>query len=278
MLESNYHIHSLYCDGHDSLDAMAAAARAAGLKSIGFSSHFTMDYPDDTGIDAAAIPAYLEHVARLKADYAGEMKIYSAFEMDYYMNTGAFSALARRVRPKLDYVIGSIHTMGYRPDGVMAIIDAGPEEFVRGVREIYGSGESFVQAYFKALADMARRERPEIIGHLDLIKKNNAGVYDENAPYYRCALTDALDTIAATPCIVEVNTGGLYRYGARCLYPSEWALAEIQKRGIPVTVNADTHFKDGIAWAYPEMEALLRETGFKTVMKKTADAFVPVPL
>ena len=39
MVHSNYHIHSNYCDGKNSLEEMVQAAIQEGLTSIGFTGH-----------------------------------------------------------------------------------------------------------------------------------------------------------------------------------------------------------------------------------------------
>lgn len=274
MIKSNYHIHTTYCDGHDSAEAMARAAYQAGLTSIGFSSHFTMIYPDDCGIEENDISSYINTIARIRENYAGAMNVLTGFELDYYMNTEDYNPLIEQIRPQLDYVIGSIHTMGYS-NGIMQIIDAGPEDFAQGVSQLFETPDDFVQAYYKAVGDMAEKKKPDIIGHLDLIKKNNFGIYSEDTPLYKNAVKEVLDRIKASGCIVEVNTGGLYRYGERCLYPSVSILKEIKRRDIPIMVNGDSHTTDGIAYKYQETESLLYSLGFRNVFYWNNGAWVP---
>lgn len=278
MIQSNYHIHSTYCDGHNSLDEMAEAAYNAGLKSIGFTSHFVLDYPDTCDIAPANIRPYFNDIDRLKKEYEGKLDIYRSFEIDYYMNKDDISELAKKIRPELDYMIGSIHTIDYLPDGEMAIIDSTEESFRRGVNELYVSPEAFVQDYYQKIGNMAEKIKPDIIGHIDLIKKNNFGIFDEEALYYKKAVKDCLDRIMQTDSILEVNTGGIYRYGERCRYPSDFILKEIKKRDIPIMVNGDSHFADGINFKFREMEELLKAFGFKTVMTRKNNYWEPVKL
>ena len=90
MKRTNYHIHTLWCDGSASCAEMAKAAYDAGMDSIGFSSHFTMTYPDDCGIEAELIPDYLRETARIRSVYEPlGMEVLTSFEADYYMDTGA---------------------------------------------------------------------------------------------------------------------------------------------------------------------------------------------
>lgn len=278
MIKSNYHIHSTYCDGHNSLDEMAEAAHQAGLKSIGFTSHFVLDYEDTCDIRPDKVQEYLQNIERLKNEYKNKLDIYKSFEIDYYMDTDDISERAKLIRPELDYMIGSIHTIGPLNDGSMAIIDYTPESFERGVKELYDSPEAFISDYYKKIGNMTEKIKPDIIGHIDLIKKNNFGIYDESADYYKKAVTDCLDRIAGTDSIIEVNTGGMYRYGDRCRYPSDFILKEIRKRDIPVMINGDSHFSDGINYKFDEMEALLKNFGIDSVMYRLDNEWIPVKI
>ena len=47
MLQANYHIHSDYCDGSNTLEEMVQAGIAAGLSSLGLSSHFPLPFAND---------------------------------------------------------------------------------------------------------------------------------------------------------------------------------------------------------------------------------------
>ena len=102
---------------------------------------------------------------------------------------------------------------------------------------------------------MALREKPDIIGHIDLIKKNNAEnrFFDPEARWYRDLWHEALDAVKASGSIVELNTGGAARYGRRCLYPSVEILKEAAAKGIPVTVTGDSHTTETIAYGYDDL-------------------------
>ena len=41
MIRSNFHTHTQYCDGKDTVFAVAAAAAEPGLTALGFSGHST---------------------------------------------------------------------------------------------------------------------------------------------------------------------------------------------------------------------------------------------
>lgn len=284
MKRTNYHIHTLWCDGSASCAEMAKAAYDAGMDSIGFSSHFTMTYPDDCGIEAELIPDYLRETARIRSVYEPlGMEVLTSFEADYYMDTEAFSPEFAAVRPKLDYTIGSIHTMGFRDDGEMGIIDAFPEKFVESIRQIYGTEQAFAEAYYGAVGDMAEREKPDIVGHLDLLKKNNfilgRSAVDTGTKAYRDAAFEALRRIRDAGCILEINTGGIARYtNPGLLYPDPELTAEAVRLGIPLMINGDSHSTEGIDTYYTQAEELLRSLGVRTLMRRGQNGWEEAPL
>lgn len=281
MLHSNFHIHSTFCDGKNTLEEMVQAAIDAGLTDIGFTSHQPLPYPNDFAMRETDAAAYIEEVKRLQAAYAGQIAISLGMEIDWFIAQADIGQPAKECLPELDFFIGSIHTVGQMQDGVMADIDYTEDIFRRGIQDCYGGDATqFVKAYYHAMGTMAEKLAPDIIGHIDLIKKNNPDnrIFDDTADWYQEAVCTCLDRIAQTDCIVEVNTGGMIRYGERCRYPSDFILKEVKKRGIPITVNGDSHSVEAIAYAYDAMEALIRAMGFEQVMLFKKGVWVPEDL
>ncbi len=68
---------------------------------------------------------------------------------------------------------------------------------------------------------------PDILAHIDLIKKLNAAgeFFDEESPRYKAAALKALNTAKEHGCLLEVNTGGVYRGYRKDFYPAHgfWA-------------------------------------------------------
>ena len=69
-----------------------------------------------------------------------------------------------------------------------------------------------MEAYFDNVKKLAAM-RPTILGHFDLIKKIIKGnkFFDEDAPRYHKAASDALAAAARNRCVLEVNTSGVAR-------------------------------------------------------------------
>ena len=84
---------------------------------------------------------------------------------------------------------------------------------------------------------------PDILAHIDLIKKLNGEgeFFDEEAPRYRAAALKALSAAKEHNCLLEVNTGGVYRGYRKDFYPSAWMLEEWNKMGGKVIITSDSH-------------------------------------
>lgn len=269
MVTSNYHIHSTYCDGKNTLEEMVQAAIASGLTDIGFSGHAPLPYDNDWTIKEDEIESYINEVNSLKKKYQSKITISLGLEVDYFIETEDIAPLSKKLIPRLDFFIGSVHSIGRTKSGKVADIDYTPKVFEEGICDCFsGSVKHFVQAYFKAIGKMAKQIKPDIIGHIDLIKKNNENnrFYNENEPWYHQAVMDCLKEIKTSGCIIEANTGGMIRYGDRCLYPSFWMMQAINTLNIPITLNGDSHSTAGIAYAYKATTEQLQTAGFQAIM------------
>jgi histidinol-phosphatase (PHP family) len=84
--------------------------------------------------------------------------------------------------------------------------------------------------------------------------------------------------VAASPCILEVNTGGIVRGTSGALYPSEWILRECLKREVPVMINSDAHRPGQLDGFYGEAAVLLKKIGFRRLTQIGTEGRRQVPL
>ena len=163
-------------------------------------------------------------------------------------------------RAALDYIIGSVHYLRDEATGRYYAVDGAPEALDACVAQMFGGDAlAMARAYYALVAENVRKYRPEIIGHFDLVKKNNCGghLFDEADPVYRTAALEALDACAATGAVFEVNTGGMFRGYCGEPYPSRFLLEALRKSGARVTVNADAHCTEAVRFRFDETLALL---------------------
>ena len=278
----NYHTHCHYCDGAEAPLAYVEAAGRMGLRALGFSCHAPTPFRTDWTMAPELLADYCQVVRDLDARSGKRLKVHLALEIDYIPGLMGpadpqFQALG------LDYTIGSIHYGGVFPDGRHWSIDDSEEEYLAGLEAIHGGeAEGAVRSYYERIADMARLHRPDIIGHLDVIKKNNTSwgagrdpetFFSEDAEWYRQAVRGALEAIAEAGCIVEVNTGGLVRARASALYPSEWILAECRAMDIPIGLNADAHQPEQVMGLFAETARCLQDLGFDRLRVLTPEGW-----
>lgn len=278
MIQVNYHIHSNYCDGKDPLEKMVQAAIKEGLVSIGLTSHMSLPFENDWSIKKEKLQDYFDTIEALKVDYADQIEIYKSLEIDYFMDRGQVSQAAEKVMEKLDYVLMSIHSLGSTRVEKLYHIDETPENFKLGIEKYYGGRiKDFVVDYYCAIGDMVKKYHPDIVGHLDLIKKNNRGnrFFNDQERWYQDAVLSCLERIADSGSMIEINTGANMRAPGVGRYPSDWIIAEMQKRNIPITIGGDSHSVAGIVSEYKEAEDYLLECGYKEYWRLKEGRWIP---
>ena len=266
-IAADYHCHSRFDDGHGELEEYVQAALDKGLRTLGFAGHAPVPFPCNWTMPPALLPEYIETTRRLQNIYRDRIELLVGLEVDYI--PGITSPTAARIRALgLDFTVGSVHFLGRLADDELWTADGPPEQLEQGVSESFnGDIRSTVEGYYRLVRAMVSTAAPDIIGHLDVIKKNNrdSKYFSEDAPWYRSAVRQTLDAVAASPSILEINTGGIVRGTSAALYPSEWILAECLKRGIPVMINSDAHRPEQIYSYHTEAAAILRDIGFREI-------------
>ena len=266
ILTGSLHNHSTWCDGKNTPREMIEAAIEAGFTDFGISGH-TYVPQDDFGVRDEA--AYVRELRALQAEYAGRIRVWTGLEHDYYFPV--------KDRAQLDYIVGSIHELRDDKTGKYYIVDGDKAELEACRDDMFGGdGLAMAERFFDLTAENAERYRPDILGHFDLIVKNNAAsdVFDETSPRYREAALAALRRCAGTGCVFEVNTGGMFRGYRDAPYPARFLLEELARLGARVTVSADAHETRALRFGFDAALSLLREAGFSSVAVWEAGRFV----
>ena len=125
--KANYHTHTKYCDGKNTVAEMTKAAFDKGFTHLGFSGHGYTDFDESYCMSRENIQNYLRDVAAVKAEYAGKMEVYAGVEQD------CFSTESTDI---YDYIIGSTHYV-YK-DGLYHTVDESEEKTNAIVREFFG--------------------------------------------------------------------------------------------------------------------------------------------
>ena len=254
---SSAHVHTQFCDGKNTAEEMVLAALERGFVSLGFSSHAAQ--PFDDRYPPRNEQPYKDEIRRLQKVYRDRIRIYLGAERDFY---------ALPDMKDYDYFIASVH---YMPGGDKHYgIDFAPEHIQEYVdRYCGGNGFLLARQYFETLAAYVEKIHPSIIGHFDLVRKNNAKNhwYDEDSKAYRTLALDALKRVFSSGALLEVNTGGIARGYLPTPYPDLFLLKEWKNWGGEVIVNSDCHQAPLIDAAYDQAEEMLRGVGYASAVR-----------
>ena len=268
---SSVHVHSKLCDGKNTLDELAVTAWHMGLKTLGFTGHSHTPCDLEYCMSPVRTARYKGDVAKLQKQYAGKLDILYGLEWDLFSDDDP---------SKYDYWIGSTHYIHGAKTGKYYEIDWRESDLADCINtEFDGDGLAAVEAYFDNVKKLAAL-RPTILGHFDLIKKINGGskFFDEDAPRYHQAASDALAVAARNRCVLELNTSGIARGFRRDFFPSDAILKEWLALSGNVVITADAHAADHLTFGYEQAAAKLKELGYDKVQVLGKDGFAPCQL
>jgi histidinol-phosphatase (PHP family) len=263
------HTHTSLCDGAGTVDDYCRAAIEKHFSILGFSAHAPIEklsgIKSDWHLKEGDLQKYLDEVSGAKIKYRGKLTVLSGLEADYVDGiSGPADWNRRRAELGLDFIIGSVHYIplpqrgiGLNQKKLFQEIDGTREKFLRLLTDGFrGNAGELVKTYWRCVKNMAEAGGFDILGHIDLVKKNNPD--DElfstklSDEVYGQGFFSALDAItvqcqstwSATgkiPFAIEINTGALAREKYNDTYPSVEIMKEISLRQIPMTISGDDH-------------------------------------
>ncbi len=279
---TNYHTHCDFCDGRASAPVMAEAARQAGFSVLGFSSHAPLPFRTTWNMPMEQLGEYVETIRGLARAHAPSMEVLAGLEIDYIEGLCG-PADGRFAGAGLDYTLGSAHfvTPAGAPRPSASALDAAgaptfgfavdePEaDFDAHLAAFYdGDAQALVDDYYAAVAACVRAGGFDMLAHLDLVRKNNRGQarFSETSARYREAAMRAVDAVAGTDIIVEINTGGMARGKTDSPYPALWILKELKARNVRVCINADAHAPEHLRANRGDGVRVAAEAGFRNLV------------
>ena len=280
-MRANYHTHCLYCDGRASAAAMADAAASAGYRVLGFSSHSPLPFPSEGNMDASRLGEYCAEVRALgRAWEGGGLEVLLGLEIEWV--EGVSSPRDELfLGAGLDYSIGSVHYVELPGSGRFAVDGDGGEMAGRmGRFEGEGPGAALYEAYYRALARLVEAGGFDILGHYDLVRKNNgageggAGAwFDEDSRAYLGAALAPVEVLGGTDIVVEINVGGMSRGKVKSPYPSLPILRELRAHRVRITFSADAHAPEHLGANLGAARELALAAGYDSVAVLTRGAW-----
>lgn len=226
------------------------AAIASGLAEFGVSDHgpayfFEGDHPaPGTQMARSELPAYVREAHELKARYTGRIVVKVGLEADFAPGREDDCRAMLAGQP-FDYVLGSVHWVGGR-----SIFDR-----TRWAAE--NAWETY-SAYYDLLVRAAGSGLFDILSHLTAVEAYGPPIAEELSDrlYPRVA-----DAIAASGCVVEINTSGYRKMGGDEPFPNRKLLRLLIAAGVPLTFGSDAHRPAEVTWGRDRVTALLAELG-----------------
>ena len=291
MITSDIHMHSAFSsDSESSMESMIEGAIEKGVKTICFTEHLDYEYPPEDGkvIFEVDLDAYQKKIKELQDVYRKQIEVLFGIEF------GLMPHLADRYEKiaesyDFDFIIGSSHLIPapwYKEDidyiqkygkAPVSMIHGDPYEKRfwedRSVEEICGK-------YFQTIVDnIAAFKNFDTYAHIDYLIRY-APRKNENYTYkmYKEILDEVLKAIIREGLALEINTAG-YKYGLGQPNPQTDILSRYRELGgEKITIGADAHKPEHIAYDFKKAEDLLKSLGFKyyTIFRKRQPQKMPL--
>ena len=262
------HMHTHHSGDSDApMEDMIQAAIRQNLDGICFTDHFDYDYPDDPDLFLLDFDSYIEEVHAFQEMYRDRLPIRLGIEVGLQPQIAGINQKAVTEHP-FDFVIGSSH--------VVHGIDPYYPKYYEGRTETAAYRE-----YFESILENLKTYSDfDVYGHLDYVVRYGP---NRNAFYTYEAYADVIDEILRTIIFmgkgIEINTAG-FKYGLGHPNPTEAVLARYRELGGEIlTLGADAHAPEHVAYAFDQLSQILRAAGFDyyTVFTGRKPSFFPLP-
>lgn len=265
----NFHTHTTYCDGKESVESMIQAALAKDFTRLGFSGHCFNDFrPEDQEVwcmSPQRSREYMAEVHTMAEKYKDKIEILCGVEQDFCASTSTEG---------YDYVVGSVHYV--EKDGMYYCVDESPEVLQWAIQEGFsGDPYALTKRFFEQEAEVVQKTNATFIGHFDLVTKFNEGnrFFDPMDKRYQYAVLTAMDALIETGCPFEINTGAMYRGLRKEPYPSVQLLKDLHERKGHILLSSDSHDRASLGFCFAEVAKIAKEVGFQTVKVLTKDGW-----
>ena len=269
--KQNLHTHTTYVDGKDTPEDLILRAIELGFDSIGFSEHSFLPYSSfPNQLTVEKMGCYQEEIRSLKKKYAHAIQVFCGLEYDFYSKVDTTG---------LDYLIGSVHYLQCGDE--IKTFDMGLKETHDYINGYFGGNAmAFAKKYYETVARLPERCNFDVIGHLDLITKNNeqGKFLDTSAKEYLNFGFEAIHALKNKIPFFEVNTGAISRGYTSKPYPQIEFLKELRRCGFGAIITSDCHNKAFLDCCFEDARALLAEAGFSSKYIFTANGFKEIGL
>lgn len=253
MITTNFHTHTIFCDGKNTPEEIVLAAIEKGFTALGFSGHSYFEPEKDISMSVEAQEEYIREISELKEKYKHKIKIFCGIEQDIF---------SKKPEYNYEYKIGSVHNL-YK-DGIYVEIDLSAERLKANIDKYYiGDFDLFAEHYYETVSQVLKVTKADIIGHIDLVSKFNEKLGITETDRYLKAAEKAVKKLIPYGKPFEINTGAMARGAKSIPYPSPSILKMIKENGGKIIFSSDCHDKDYLDFAFDKAVLLAKNAGFK---------------
>ena len=206
--------------------------------------------------------AYSEECRRLAEEFADRLTVLRGFEAEV-VPAETYADTMRRIRTEheFDFMVGSVHYVHEIQ------VDGTPEEFSQLLERTGGLEQAAVD-YYDQVAEMVTALQPDVVGHLDLIRRNAAANAMLDSPPIQAAADRALEAVRAADAILDLNTAG-WRKKLGGPYPAPWLVERANRMGIGFCCGDDSHSPDDVGAGILDARQYLLENEVRRIRRIT---------
>ena len=251
-MRADVHMHSTFSsDSKSCPEEMILGSIEKGLEMICFTDHYDKDNMDWGPEDIFDPEEYFRILLPLREKYKEQIEVRIGVETGLQPHLADYYGEFVRKYP-FDQVIGSVHSI-QRSD----IADG---HFFKTCTD----EEVYRMPFEETLLDVQSDSSFDVLGHLDYVVRYGK---EKEAQYsykkYSELIDEILRTLIAKGKGLELNMAGL-KYGLPFAHPHPDVLRRYKELGGEIiTVGADGHKPEHIAYDFHKAEDILKESGFR---------------
>lgn len=252
MITSDLHMHTNFSnDSETPPEEMVKGAISKGLKTICFTDHYDKDIYGGGVEEVIDTDRYFKVMEALREKYRDRITILIGIEIGLQPHLGPHYAELVRNRP-YDFVVGSVHA-----------IQGKDLYYNKAFFEIHTDEEGYRIILKEMLEDAKAIADFDVMGHIDYMVRYGT---HQARDYSYAKFADEIDAILMYLIDhgkgIEMNMSG-FKYGLGFCHPHPDIIKRYRELGGEIiTVGADAHQPDHIAYDYYKAEDILKDCGF----------------
>ena len=262
MIQADMHMHTRFSTDSEACPRdMTDEAVRRGLKTICFTDHFDKDDLEWGEEGIFDVDAYFAEMQELQKEYAGKLNIRIGIELGLRTYLKEYYEELTKKYP-FDFIIGSVHNVPYKKNagGNLVYTDPAAEKLFADRTD----KEAYRLMMETTLENVKTFDCFQTLGHLDYVVRYGKTREKE---YSYAEFSDIIDEILKLLIEkekgLEVNAAGL-KYGLPFAHPHPDVLKRYRELGGEIiTIGADAHKPEHIAYDFSRVEEILKACGFK---------------